>query len=192
MAQTIAPPPSAETYSAIGPMSVTPGGDDLELVFKRTIRAPREHVYAAFTDPELLSRWWGPEGYTVPVAETDPHPSGHYRLVMRAPDGTEYPVQGVFVQADEPVRVVMTDEAYELPQDWADLQHEYRSEDDTPLRMILRVLFEESEAGTELTIVSRFPSVEDKNAELQGQAAEGWSQSLEKLDRLLGGERQRR
>lgn len=189
MAETIAPPPSAETYSAIGPRSVIPGGDDLELVLKRTIAAPREHVYAAFTDPELLSRWWGPSDYTVPVAETDPHPSGHYRLVMRAPDGTDYPVQGIFVQADEPERVVMTDEAYELPQDWADLNHEYRREDDTPLRMILRVLFEETDDGTELTIISRFPRVEDKNAELQSQAVEGWSQSLEKLERLLAGER---
>ncbi|MRR12815.1 hypothetical protein EG835_10220, partial [bacterium] len=90
MAQITAPPPSAETYSAIGPMTVLPGADDLELVFKRTFDVPRDLVYEAFTDPELLSQWWGPADYTVPSVETDPRPGGEYHLVLQAPDGTEY------------------------------------------------------------------------------------------------------
>lgn len=188
MAEMDTPPPSAETYSAIGPMDVLPGADDLEVVYTREFSAPRERVYEAFTDPKLLKQWWGPEGYTVPVAQTEPHPSGRYRIVMRAPDGTEYPVTGIYVQADRPDRIVMTDETDEMPQDWQDLMNEYRGEDETPLRSIVRVLFDESATGTKLTIVTRFPRVEDKDAMLRMQAAEGWAASLDKLDRLLAGQ----
>lgn len=185
MAGTPAPPPSAETYSAIGPMTVLPGADELEVALTATVHAPRERVYEAFTDAELLKQWWGPEGYTVTQARTEPHPSGSYSLVMRAPDGTEYPVHGLFVQADEPDRVVMTDVADGLPQDWPDLTNEYRGEDDRELRLVVRVLFEDaSNGGTMLTIRNRFPAV-TQAALLQAQVMDGWHQSLAKLERLL-------
>jgi len=135
-----------------------------------------------------LPQWWGPSDYTVPIAETDPHPSGRYHLVLRAPDGTEYPVSGIFVQADEPDRVVMTDQAYELPQDWQDLHNEYRGEEDTPLRLIVRVIFDEAERGTEITVISRFPRVEQSGDVLRTQATEIWEQSLDKLEQVLARE----
>lgn len=185
MAETPTPPPSAETYSAIGPMNVLPGADDLEIVLTRTLHASPERVYAAFTDPQLLQEWWGPEDFTVSQVQTDPRPSGPYRLVLRAPDGTEYPVSGIYVQADDPERVVMTDEAYEPAQDWEELHQEYRDEEDTPLRMIIRALFEEAEDGTALTLISRFPMVDDARGSLQAEATAIWDQSLKKLEQLL-------
>lgn len=185
MAETPVPPPSPETYSAIGPMRVLPGADDLELVFTRTIHAPRERVYAAFTEPQLLRQWWGPSDFSLAEVETDPRPSGRYRLVLRAPDGTDYPVSGVYVQADEPDRVVMTDEAEDVPQDWEDLHNEYRLEEDTPLRLIIRALFDEAADGTRLTLIARFPRVDETGDILRQQATRIWEQSLKKLERLL-------
>lgn len=184
MAENPASPPSADTYSAIGPMSILPGADDVEVALSTTVAAPRARVYEAFTDPEMLKQWWGPDGYTVSEAYTEPHPSGRYSIVMRAPDGTEYPVHGLFVQADEPDRVVMTDETGEPPQDWQDLMNEYRGEDDRTLRLVVRVLFEDAEEGTRLTILNKFPGVADIG-ELQQQAVDDWQQSLGKLARLL-------
>lgn len=185
MADAVAPPATPESYSAIGPMEVLPGADDLEVVFARTIHAPRERVYAAFTDSELLRSWWGPRDYVVTDAQTDPRPSGRYRIVMQAPDGTEYPVHGIYVQADEPDRLVMTDQADEMPQDWQDLMNEYRGEEEAPLRLVMRILLEDADDGTRLTIINKFPSVADRDATLRMQAAEGWAESLEKLEQLL-------
>jgi uncharacterized protein YndB with AHSA1/START domain len=166
-------------------MTVLPGADDLELVFTRTLAATRQAVYAAFTDPDVLSQWWGPEGYTVSLAQTDPRPSGRYRLVLQAPDGTQYPVSGTYVQADEPERVVMTDEAFEQPQDWEELHGGYPDEDDTPLRLIIRVLLDEAEDGTALTVVSRFPRVEQFGDVLRTQATAVWEQALDRLERTV-------
>lgn len=186
MDRTIAPPPSAETYSALGPMSLLPGAEDVEVDLTRVVRASREDVYDAFTDPDLLPQWWGPADYTVAEAQTDPRPGGRYLLVMRAPDGTEYPVTGSYIQADRPDRVVMTDEAFELPQDWQDLKQEYRGEEETPLRLIIRVLLEEVPDGTALTIVSRFPNVDDPLETLGSETTGLWNGSLDRLEDLLG------
>lgn len=188
MADTPTPPPSAETYSAIGPMSVLPGADDLEIVLTRTFSAPRDRVYAAFTKPELLREWWGPEDFSVADTRIDPRPGGRYRIVLRAPDGTEYPATGTYVQADEPDRVVMTDEAFEQLQDWEELHQEYRGEEDTPLRLIIRALFDDAEGGTKLTLVSRFPMVDDARGSLQAEATAMWDQALGKLERLMARE----
>ena len=57
------------------------GGD---LVFERTFDAPREQVWKAFTDPELVPRWWGPHGTTTTVVEMDVRPGGKWRYVSSA------------------------------------------------------------------------------------------------------------
>lgn len=80
---------------------------DLELSITRIIDAPREHVFAAWTT--RLPEWWGPHGMTTPVCEMHLRPGGAFRTVMRAPDGTEYPTRGVFLEVAENERIVFTD-----------------------------------------------------------------------------------
>jgi uncharacterized protein YndB with AHSA1/START domain len=82
---------------------------DHELVITRLIDAPRERIFAAWTDPKQLARWWGPHGMTTPVCEMDLRPGGVFRTVMRARDGTEYPHAGVFLELVAPERIVFTD-----------------------------------------------------------------------------------
>ena len=80
---------------------------DRELLLSRIIDAPRERVFAAWT--RHLPEWWGPHGMSTPVCEMDLRPGGVFRTVMRAPDGTEYPTRGIFVEVAAPERIVFTD-----------------------------------------------------------------------------------
>jgi len=78
-----------------------------ELVVTRDIAATPARLYRAWT--EQLAEWWGPHGMTTPFCEMDLRPGGVFRTVMRAPDGTEYPTKGVFLEVVKNKRIVFTD-----------------------------------------------------------------------------------
>lgn len=67
-----------------------------DIVTVRLIRAPRERVFAAWTDPAQLRRWWGPAGFSNTFHAFDPRPGGDWRFTMHGPDGTAYPNHCVF------------------------------------------------------------------------------------------------
>jgi uncharacterized protein YndB with AHSA1/START domain len=78
-------------------MATTADGDeaahateDREIVISRTIGAPRELVFEAFTLVRHLSRWWGPEGFTTRTRSFEFRVGGVWDFVMRGPDGTDY------------------------------------------------------------------------------------------------------
>ena len=75
------------------------GGD---LTFERTFDAPRELVWKAFTDPNLVPRWWGPHGTTTTVAEMDVRPGGAWRYVSRAADRDDVTFYGEYLEVDPP------------------------------------------------------------------------------------------
>ena len=87
--------------------SSSPSIDDRELVIARVIDAPRERVFEAWTT--RFREWWGPHGMCTPFCEMDLRPGGVFRTVMRAPDGTEYPTKGVFLEVLAPERIAFTD-----------------------------------------------------------------------------------
>ena len=78
------------------------------LVIERIFDAPPSLVFKAWTDPKQVAQWWGPKGFTNPVCEMDARPGGALRIVMRAPDGAEHPMTGVFREVVEPERLVFT------------------------------------------------------------------------------------
>lgn len=80
-----------------------------ELSLTRLIPAPREKVYRAWTDPDLLKQWFAPLPYTTPHAELDVHPGGTSFVVMRSPEGVEMPNSGVYLEVIENERIVLTD-----------------------------------------------------------------------------------
>jgi uncharacterized protein YndB with AHSA1/START domain len=82
---------------------------DHELVLTRLIDAPRDKLYRAWTDAELLKQWFAPLPYTTPVAELDVRPGGANRIVMRGPDGNDLPNRGVYLEVVENERLVFTD-----------------------------------------------------------------------------------
>lgn len=77
-----------------------------ELVTSRILDAPPARVFAAFSQPEQLARWWGPKGFSNTFAEFDLRPGGAWRFVMHGPDGTDYANESVFVEVTPPERIV--------------------------------------------------------------------------------------
>ena len=81
-------------------------GADRALSTSRLIHAPPKRVFAAFSDPTLLAKWWGPSGFTNTFETFDLRPGGRWRFVMHGPDGKDYRNESVFVSVDPPERVV--------------------------------------------------------------------------------------
>jgi uncharacterized protein YndB with AHSA1/START domain len=79
-----------------------------EFVITRDFAAPRELVFAAWTDPKHLAKWWGPRGFTNPVCQWDARPGNAIHVVMRAPNGVDYPMGGEFREIVAPERLVFT------------------------------------------------------------------------------------
>src|SRR6516162_5761725 len=79
---------------------------DREIVLTRVFDAPRRLVFDAFTKPELLQRWFGPHGWSMPVCEVDLRVGGGFRFVLRGPDGREMGMRGVYRELVPPERSV--------------------------------------------------------------------------------------
>ena len=148
-----------------------------ELTIVRVFNAPRALVFAAFTEPRHLARWWGPHGFTNPVCEFDARPGGALRIHMRAPDGHIYAGQGLVREIVMPERLVFTIAVHE---------------DDGSIRLenLTTVTFVEGagaeHAGkTELTLHVRvLQATAAAAANLAGMEV-GWGQSLERLGELV-------
>lgn len=82
-----------------------------ELYISRIYDASRTQLFRAWTEARQLSRWWGPKDFTNPVCEVDARVGGRLRITMRAPDGTEYPMQAVFTELRAPERLAFDFEA---------------------------------------------------------------------------------
>jgi uncharacterized protein YndB with AHSA1/START domain len=82
---------------------------DTTLVIERTFRAPVERVFGAFTDPEVLKRWYAPvDGWTVPVSEVDLRVGGGYLLHLQPPGGAPLEERGVYREIVPNERLVYT------------------------------------------------------------------------------------
>lgn len=79
------------------------------LILERTFNAEPERVFRAWTEPEILKKWFAPKPFTTPSAELDVRPGGRSLIVMRGPDGTEFPNVGVYLQVEPGRRLVATD-----------------------------------------------------------------------------------
>ena len=89
-------------------MSMVDDASGREIVSARILDAPRERVFAAWTDPARLARWWGPKGFRNTFHEFDPRPGGVWRFIMHGPDGRDYPNRIVYVEIVKPERLVYT------------------------------------------------------------------------------------
>lgn len=153
-------------------MTMPAGRDDVaEVTLSRSLTAPRALVWRAWTEPELLSRWWGPNGFTTPVCEIDPRPGGTLYLVMRAPGGTDYPMTGVYRDVAAPTHL-----AYSFqPRD---------ADGGIALDGHTIVTFGDDQHGSQLVIQSRATALAvHARRMLEGMEA-GWTQSIDRLARL--------
>ena len=70
--------------------------NERKVLITRVLDAPRSLVFTLWTDPQHMAQWWGPHGFTNPICEMDVRVGGGLRIVMRAPDGVDYPMTGTF------------------------------------------------------------------------------------------------
>lgn len=152
---------------------------DREIVITRLFNAPRDLVWQAWTDPAHIAQWWGPEGFTTRVDEMDLRPGGQSRYVMVGPDGTEYPVQGVFREVVPPERIVTTDEFGEGYEEITDI--------DLPQGMVMTILFEDLGNQTRLTLHILHPTAEERRKHEEMGVVAGWNSTLDCLAEHLTG-----
>ena len=91
----------------------TPG--DREIHIEREFDAPRDQVFAAFMNPELIPEWWGPHGTTTTVDRMEPETGGSWRFVIKNEDGSETGFRGTYREVTAPERVVQTFEWEGMP-----------------------------------------------------------------------------
>jgi uncharacterized protein YndB with AHSA1/START domain len=139
-----------------------------EITITRIFDAPPAMVFKAWTDPKQLARWWGPKGFTNPVCEADARVGGKWHIVMRAPDGSEYPCRGVYREIIEPQRLVFTNIAID--------------KDGNPIiDGLTTVIFDEENGKTKLTLQTRGTAVVAYAAAYLKGMETGWTQSIERL-----------
>jgi uncharacterized protein YndB with AHSA1/START domain len=89
-------------------MSLANSVDDRTLVLTRVLDAPRARVFEAWTTPQQVAQWWGPEGFTTEHCEMDIRLGGSYRVSMRSADGVVYWKRGTYREIVAPERIVFT------------------------------------------------------------------------------------
>ena len=79
------------------------------LILEGVFDAEPERVFRAWTEPEILKKWFAPKPFTTPKAELDVRPGGRSLIVMRDPEGNDYPNVGVYLHIEPGRRLVSTD-----------------------------------------------------------------------------------
>jgi uncharacterized protein YndB with AHSA1/START domain len=146
-----------------------------EVRITRIFDAPRELVWAAWTEAEQLKKWFMPHGFTVPECEVDLREGGRLHMLVRGPDGMEMANDGEFHQVDPPERLVLTTSAFEGP-------------DGLPLLEVRNtVTFADRGEKTEMSLHAVVQRATPEMAAPLAGMEEGWLQSFDKLDGFLAG-----
>jgi uncharacterized protein YndB with AHSA1/START domain len=139
-----------------------------ELTITHILNAPRELVFKVWTDPRHLAQWWGPKGFTNPVCEIDLRPGGAILIHMCGPDGTVYPMSGVYREIVAPERLVFVSSALD--------------KNGIPLfEVITTVTFVEIGHTTKLTMHAIASKIRPEGAPHVAGMEEGWRQSIVRL-----------
>jgi uncharacterized protein YndB with AHSA1/START domain len=146
----------------------TPTADDL--VLARLLDAPKALVFEAWTNPQRLAAWWGPDGFANPVCEADARPGGAIRIHMRAPDGIIYRMGGTFHEVVASERLVFTSVALD-------------DAGESMFEVLNTVEFAEEDGRTRLTVRARVLRARNpaETAPYLAGMQEGWTQSLGRL-----------
>jgi uncharacterized protein YndB with AHSA1/START domain len=144
---------------------------DREIHIERVFDAPRERVFAVYTDPELIPQWFGPRGTTAIVDRMDVRPGGSWRFVIRNSDGSETAFRGTYREVTPPDRIVQTFE-------WEGMPGHVSVETAT---------FEDLGGRTKVTTTSLFHTPEERDGMLQSGMERGLNETYGRLDELLAG-----
>jgi uncharacterized protein YndB with AHSA1/START domain len=146
---------------------------DRELVFTRVIDATPAKLYRAWTEPKLLKQWFAPLPFTTTVVEMDVRPGGANLIVMRDPQGNEYPNRGVYLEVIQNHKLVFTD-AYTHA--WVPSAKPF---------MTGILTFEEEGGKTRYTARVLHWTIEDRETHENMGFYDGWGQCTDQLAALV-------
>src|SRR6185295_16839673 len=131
----------------------------------------REKVFRAWTEPELIKQWFTPRPWITPIVEVDLRPGGANLIVMRGPDGNEFPNRGIYLEVVRNERLVFTD-AYTKA--WEPSEKPF---------MTVVLTFEDAGSGrTNYTARVLHWTVADREAHEKMGFHEGWGQCATQLE----------
>jgi uncharacterized protein YndB with AHSA1/START domain len=139
----------------------------LTLEIDRVLPAAPDDVFAACTDPVRLAKWWGPQGFSIPSIEFQARTGDRYRIEMQPPEGDGFYLTGEFREVEPPTRLVFT--------------FEWEEPDPDDVENTAQLLFRGLDDSTELSLTQAPFKTEARRALHEG----GWSDSFDKLERLL-------
>ena len=139
------------------------------LEIKRFINAPRDRVYAAWTDPTQLKEWWGPKQMRTKTLEFDPREGGNYRWTLVNEEGEEMTVSGAYREL-VPAKKIVFSWKWEDDEAWENHSS------------MVTVELSDRDGGTELRLThEQLPSVESRE-----RHTEGWGVVLDRLEKFVG------
>ena len=139
--------------------------DSLHL--ERVLPAPRSRVFRMHAEPDLLARWWGPRGFSVPEVELDLRVGGAYRITMQPPEGEVFLLVGEFQEIEADRRLVYT--------------FRWEPPDPDDRETLVTVAFGDVGTSTEMTVDQRGFATEARRS----LHIEGWTESLDRLQEEL-------
>jgi uncharacterized protein YndB with AHSA1/START domain len=142
---------------------------DREIRIERVFDAPRDRVFAVYTDPQLIPEWWGPRGTTTVVDRMDVRPGGEWRFLTRDADGQESAFRGTYREVTPPERIVQTFE-------WEPRVGHVSVETAT---------FEDLGDRTRVVTVSTLDTTEERDGMLGSGMERGVQETYARLDELL-------
>lgn len=143
-----------------------------ELFITREFDAPRELVFRAYTDPDLIVQWLGPRGLTMVLETFEPVSGGRWRYIQTDKEGNEYGFHGVHHDVTAPERIIQTFEFEGMPESG---------------HVILETLKLEELANGRTRVMGQsvFQSVADRDGMIQSGMEYGVNEGYERLDELL-------
>lgn len=150
-------------------LRVTARGDT-DLVLTRTFAAPAPLVFAALTEPDLLTRWHGARGWQLTVCEIDLRPGGRWRFVSAGPGGAEMEMYGEFREVSPPGRLVQT----EIHTGWPEGE-----------ALVTTALDGTGPATTAMTVTARYSSSEIRDLVVRSPMERGAGEAYDRLAAVL-------
>ena len=151
------------------PTAIVTTPTDREIHIERVFDAPRDRVFATYTDPKLIPEWWGPRGTTTIVDRMDVRSGGSWRFVMRDSDGSESGFRGTYREVSPPDRIVQTFE-------WEGMPGHVSVE---------TAIFEDLGDRTKVTTTSIFHTTEERDGMLASGMEGGLNETYARFDELL-------
>jgi uncharacterized protein YndB with AHSA1/START domain len=154
------------------PLQNQPSDQTNALVLDRVLAAPRRAVWRCWSEPELLKHWFAPAPWSVPEAALDFRPGGESYIVMRSPDGEQFPSRGVYLEIDPGRRLVFTDA---FTAGWQPSEKPFFTG---------HLSFEDVPGGTRYIARALHWTQEDRAAHEAMGFHEGWGRCADQLEKL--------